>query len=135
MDTLRDVFAEQPQDDYAPPLAPRPDVSGGARSEPEPVVVHVADPLQVARDYDQMTERRRQAKRAAVARQNAATARAVAQSFGEYGRAFRKVAATKGSPVDHAVALALAAFCEQQTDVYTQLQADSTALADRAGSL
>lgn len=120
MNTLTDVFSAQ-HEDLPPTVA-------------VPVVARV-DAAQVDRDYEQLTERRAQAQRARVARQNAATARAVAQSFSEYGRAFRKVAGTKGSPVDHAVCEFLAATCEEQAAHYAQVQADSAAIADRAGSL
>jgi hypothetical protein len=121
METLRDVFTDQP--DEQPP------------TQATPVVVSVVDPARIERDYQQLNERRAAAQTARVARQNAATARQVAQSFGEYGRAFRKVAATKGSPVDHAVCLFLAATCEQQADDYTRLQDESTKTADRLGSI
>lgn len=120
MDTLRDVFATDPDDQ--PP------------TQATPVVPHV-DPAQIERDYQTLTERRAAAQLARTARQNAATARQVAQSFGEYGRAFRKVAATKGSPVDHAVCVFLAQTCEQQADEYTRLQDECTKTADRQGSL
>jgi len=120
VDTLTDVFSAQHEPQ--PPTQATP-------------VVPAVDPDTVDRNYQQLTERRVAAQRAAVARQNAATARAVAQSFSEYGRAFRKVAATKGSPVDHAVCEFLAATCEQQSDIYARLQADSAAVADREGSL
>lgn len=119
MTTLADVFAAP--DDQPPTQA-------------IPIVPRV-DAAKVDRDYQQLTERRRAAQVARVARQNAATARQVAQSFSEYARAFRKVAATKGSPVDHAVCLFLAATCEQQSDDYTRLQDESTKTADRQGSL
>jgi hypothetical protein len=120
MDTLRDVFT--PDHDDQPPTQATP-------------VVPAVDPVEVDRNYQQLTERRQAAQRARAARQNAVTARAVAQSFSEYGRAFRKVAATKGSPVDHAVCEFLAATCEEQSDIYTRVQADCVAVADREGSL
>ena len=122
MDALDDPFGA-PTDDSQPA-----DVVTLPMFAPE-------DPALIEARYDLLRERNEAAHRAAVDRQNAVTARAVAQSFSEYGRAFRKVAATKGSPVDHAVCLFLAATCEEQADEYAQLQADCIARADRAGSL
>lgn len=100
-----------------------------------PATTLVTDPAVVDAQYAQLQERRATAQRANDARRNAATARQVAQSFSEYGRAFRKVAETKGSPVDHAVAVDLADYCERQVVHYTDEQARATLVADRAGSL
>jgi hypothetical protein len=125
VNTLTDVFA--PASPTTRPIAGDADREG--------VNITQRDPDEVEADYAKLNERRAAAERATIARRNAATARAVAQSFSEYGRAFRKVAATKGSDVDHAVAVFLAATCEQQADEYTALQAASNAVADREGSL
>jgi hypothetical protein len=136
MDTLRDVFTDQPAEQPTTLLAEQDRIRRERWTETQATpVVPPVDPAQVERDYERLTERRRAAQLAAVARQNAATARQVAQSFGEYGRAFRKVAATKGSPVDHAVCLFLAATCEEQADEYTRLQDESMKTADRQGSI
>ena len=120
MNTLTDVFNAHDEDQ--PPTQATP-------------VVHAVDPAQVDRDYQQLTARRVAAQRAAVARQNAVTARQVAQSFSEYGRAFRTVAATAGFPVDYAVRVDLAVYCEEQAAYYAQIQAECVADADREGSL
>lgn len=92
------------------------------------------DEAEIDARFALLQERNDQAHRAATNRQNAATARAVAQSFSEYGRAFRKVATSKGSPVDYAVVIDLAVYCETKADEYVELQARCAAAADRAGS-
>jgi hypothetical protein len=125
--TLTDIFVP------ASPSTTRPTVAGDA--DTEGVKITQPDPDEVEANFQRMSDRTAAARRAATARKNAATAREVAQAFGEYGRAFRKVAATKGSHVDHAVAVALAAYCEAMVDEYTTLQTESTARADREGSL
>ena len=101
---------------------------------PMPSIIN-EERVDVEARYQLLEDRRRAAHRAAVSRSNAATARAVAQAFAEYARAFRKVASTKGSDVDHAVAVFLAATCEDQAEHYSEMQARCTAAADREGSL
>jgi hypothetical protein len=103
--------------------------------DPLPATMLVTDPAVVEAQYAALNERRAAAERAGTARRNAATARQVAQSFSEYARAFRKVAETKGSPVDHCVAVDLADYCERQVVHYTAEQARCTTVADRAGSI
>lgn len=107
----------------------------GRRQESTQLLPTVVDAGEVEARYQALNDRRAAADRAAIARRNAATARAVAQGFSEYARAFRKVAATKGSDVDHAVAVFLALTCEQQVDEYAALQASCLETADREGSV
>jgi len=121
---LQDVFSAPADDDQTELVAVTPRVAWAPDDEQV-----------IEQRFMELNERREAANRAVTNRQNAATARAVAQSFSEWARAFRKVAPTKGSDVDRAVALWLAATCEEQADEYAELQQRCTTAADRAGSL
>lgn len=73
---------------------------------------------QVERDFQHGEDRRHARDHVKALRARFNTARAVAQSFDEYSRAFRKVAPTKGTEADHAVAEHLAEHCENQAAEY-----------------
>jgi hypothetical protein len=103
VNTLTDVFDGQPP------------------TQATPVVVPPVDPEEVDRNYRAMLDRVARAEQVEVARQNAATARAAIQCFDNYSRAFRKVAQTKGSPVDHFVDLDLADYCDAQVATLSRL--------------
>lgn len=116
-------------DVFAPSSMTRPDRAGADHRTDQ------RDQATIEQHYQQLNERRAAATRATIARHDAAAARSVAQAFSEYGRAFRKVAETKGSPIDHAVAIDLADYCDRRVDEYTALQAHCSTVADRVGSL
>lgn len=120
MSGLADVFA---------PSSARPTDDSAATT------IVQTDPAVIEAQYEALNERRAAAERAATARHDAAIARQIAQSFSAYARALRKVAESRGSVVDRAVDLFLAATCDDQVDEYTALQARRMADADRAGSL
>lgn len=120
-------------DVFAPSTTTRPDptVEGAAtdhRTDPR-------DQATIEAHYQQLTDKRAAASRAAIARRDAVTARRVAQAFSEYGRAFRKVADTKGAPEDHAVCVDLADYCDRRVEEYAALQAHCMTVADSFGSL
>jgi hypothetical protein len=125
MSDLTDVFA--------PSTATRPTTAvEGAATDTR---TDRRDTATIEANYQQLNDRRAATTRATIARRDAATARQVAQAFSEYGRAFRKVADTKGSPVDHAVCIDLADYCERRVAEYAALQAHCSTVADRAGSI
>ncbi|MEP7115246.1 MAG: hypothetical protein ABI862_18430 [Ilumatobacteraceae bacterium] len=122
-------------DTQSPPAAARPDTTAGGRTIQSNPDFAVQSEAQVDAAFLLLEERRAAANRAATYRRNAAIARQVAQGFSEYARAFRKAAGTRGSDVDHAVAVSLAEHCEAQAAEYSRQQTDFTGAADRIGSL
>lgn len=95
----------------------------------------VLDPGEVDANYQRLLAETDKAHRATKARRRAALARDAAHGFSEYARALRRVAETKGSEVDHLVALDLAGYCETQAVAYVRIQAEAMIEADREGSV